>query len=258
MSQEEEALEEKHEISLNNQSSPPQVGIHSSVLECPHEYITANGVCAGCGTTHAGWAQKGRIYYSKGPSHVTSKVNDRSVLADLSKYNFPEDIKHEANDIFRKIGMPTKRSNERNKMLFFLVYTAYRQKNRVVNPQILGKEMGLTPGDINRALTAYSEVQTGYRPKIKRATPLDAIPELCNSLGLEHLSQDVLEIAKEILEKCPKLNEEFPHKVAGGILSYFMEYNGITMPREVFKNKVDFSDVTIKDIHQRITKIHNQ
>lgn len=243
MSQEEEATSEN---------------IHSSVLACPHEYITANGVCAGCGTTYAGWNQKGRVYYSKGPSHTVTKTNDRSVLGDLAKYNFPDDIKHEANDIFREIGMPTKRGNERNKMLFFLVYTAHRQKDRFVNPQVLGKEMGLSTGDINRALTAFSEVQTGYRPKIKRATPLDALPELCANLGLDHVTQDVLEIAKEVMEKCPSLKEEFPHKVAAGILSYFMEFNGIRVPADSFKKEVDFSDVTIKDIHQRITKIHNQ
>jgi hypothetical protein len=107
-------------------------------------------------------------------------------------------------------------------------------------------------------LTAFSEVHTGFRPKIKRATPLDALPELCASLELESITEDVLEMAKEIMEKCPSLNEEFPHKVSAGILSYFMEINGIKIPQELFKKKVDFSDVTIKDIHQRITKIHNQ
>jgi hypothetical protein len=232
--------------------------IHSSALDCPHEYIDTNGLCIGCGTIQESWYQKGRVYYSKTPLHNLTKVNDRNILKDLAGYNFPEDIKYEANDIFRKIGMPTKRGNERNKMLFFLVYTAFRQKGRFVNPQVLGKEMGLSPGDINRALTAFSEVQTGFRPKIKRATPLDALPELCASLELESITEDVLEMAKEIMEKCPSLNEEFPHKVSAGILSYFMEINGIKIPQELFKKKVDFSDVTIKDIHQRITKIHNQ
>lgn len=232
--------------------------IHSIVKACPHEYITTEGVCAGCGATYAGWNQKGRTYYSKGPSQTTGKINDRSIIPDLTKYNFPEDIMYEADDIFHQIGSPTKRSNERVKMLFFLVYTAHRNKGRFVNPQALGKTMGVSSGDINRALTAFSEVQTGYRPKINRTTPLDALPGLCDDLNLEQIKDDILVVGREILEKCPSLKEEFPHKVAAGILSYYMEYNGIRISPEVFKKTVDFSDVTINNIHQRITKIHNE
>lgn len=234
-----------------------EISIYREVLDCPHEYFTANGVCAGCGTTYPNWAVESNTSDYRNSTYVPNNYS-RNILGDLAEYSFPEDIKHEANKIFSDIGMPTKRSNERKKMLFYLVYTAYRQKGSFVNPQSLGKEMGLSPGDVNRALTAFSEVQTGFRPKIRKATPLDAIPNLCLNLGLDHITEDVVNLAKEILEKCPSLREEFPQKVAAGILSYFMEYNGILIPRDVFKNKVDFSDVTIKDIHQRITKIHNQ
>lgn len=229
-----------------------------SALECPHEYISANGVCAGCGITYAGWSHKGRNYYNKAPSHVITKVVDRNILSDLSKYNFPDEIKHAANAIFQKIGTPTRRGQERNKMLFFLVYSAHKEKGKIISPQALGKDMGLSNGDINRALTAYSEAQTGYRPPQIKISPIDALPELCESLNLDYLTEEAVEIAKDVLAKCPSLREEFPHKVAAGILRYYMDINGIQVSPEIFKEKVDFSDVTIKDIYERITIIHNQ
>lgn len=239
-------------------ASEIQIAVHTTILSCPHEYITTDGVCAGCGTTYAGWSCKGKIFHSKGPNHIITKINDRSILPDLAKYNFTEDIKHEANNIFLRIGRPTKRGKERDKMLFFLVYTAYREKQKFVNPQSLGKEMGLAPGDVNKALTTFSEAQTGYRPRIKRATLLDAIPKLCEELEHEEWIPELLEIGKDVLKKNRNLNEEFPQKVAAGIISYFMEFNGIKLPPEQLKEKVNLSDVTIKEIHQRITRIHNE
>lgn len=224
------------------------------MLECQHDYITGDGACQSCGAVMDGWTPTPRVYSTR----PASKSSERTVDADLSKYNFSQEIVDEANDIFRRIGRPTKRGNERKKMVFFLVYTAHRQKNCAVNPQSLGKRMDLEPGDINRALTAFSEVQTGYRPQFQRATPLAALPELCRCLDLEHVIDEVTEVGRDVISKCPSLNEEFPHKVAAGILSYYMDISGIKIDPRTFKNSVDFSDVTIKDIHRRITLIHNQ
>lgn len=232
--------------------------IYSSVIECPHEYITNNGVCAGCGLNYAGWNQKGKIYYNKTTLCPQNKSSDRNILNDLAKYSFPDEIRHEANEIFRKINMPTRRGRERSKMLFFLVYTAYREKGQAIDPQVLAKKMGLKGGDVSRALTLYSEAQTNYHPKIGKASAIDALVCLCSSLDLVDIIDDVKEMANEILSKCPTLNEEFPHKVSAGILTYFMEINGIKIPQDIFKRHVDFSDVTIKEIHQRIGKIYNQ
>lgn len=230
---------------------------HESISNCLHEYIGSEGSCSACGLSCSLYTPRTREPTGDKASLHFNKNNDRSIIPDLAKYNFPEDIKHHANDLFRKIGLPTKRSHERNKMLFYLIYTAYREKGQFISPQTLGKQMNLTQGDINRSLNQYSEVNTKYRPKICRATPIDALPELCSSLDLEHLIEDVKELGREILSKSPNLAEEFPHKVAAGILSYFMEFNGIKISNETFKRRVDFSDVTIKDIHQRIAKVHN-
>jgi hypothetical protein len=232
--------------------------IYSSVIECPHEYITNNGVCAGCGVNYAGWNQKGKVYYSKPTLCPQNKSGDRNILNDLAKYNLPDEIRHEANEIFRKINMPTRRGKERTKMLFFLVYTAYREKGLAVYPTALAKDMGLKPGDVSRALTSYSEAQTNYHPNIGKVSAIEALVCLCSSLEIIDIIDDVKEMANEILTKCPSLNEEFPHKVSAGILTYFMEINGIKIPQETFRKHVDFSDVTIKEIHQRIGKIYNQ
>jgi hypothetical protein len=237
--------------------SSDDVDVRSTILTCPHEYITASGVCAGCGTTCAAWNTKGKVFYKSKPAHLSSKTNTRSILPDLNAYNFPENIKYKADAIFDQLGAPTKRGNERKKMLFYLVYRAYQENDQVINPYNLGAEMGLQRTDVCKASNLFQD-NKGYRPRNKRALPTDALPDLCKELDLEHLTESVLELGNEILEKEPRLVDELPHKVAAGILVYFMEIHGIKISPELLKDKITFSEVTIKEIHQRVSKIHNQ
>lgn len=225
---------------------------------CPHEYIMSEGICAGCGLVCSDWSYGGRTFHSKGSTHVQNKVSTRTIIPDLNKYRIPDDIKNEADSIFHRIGAPTKRGNERNKMLFFCVYMAYKEKGHQIMPATLAKEMGLAPGQANKSLTTFSEVQTGYRPRSKKTLPVDLLPELCEKLQLDHITSEVMETAREILKKAPLLLEEFPSKVAAGILRYYTEINGIQINPVEFQTVVGFSDVTINDIHDRVSAIHNQ
>lgn len=220
------------------------------LAECTHEYITTEGSCGYCGLTDLYWN------YPKETS-APSKTVARSILTDLTKHNFPEEIKHTANEVYQRIGMMTKRGRERDKMLFFCVYTAYKSKGQCINPKVLAKEMGISNGDVNRALTSFSQIQTGFSLPSVKTSPIDTIPEFCTALNLDNVTEDVIELTKDILQKCPSLHEEFPHKVGAGILRYYIEINGIQIPSEVFRKTVEFSDVTIKDIYERIMRIHN-
>lgn len=222
-----------------------------SLIPCSHDHIARDGSCSQCGVICASFN-----FDRKCKQGVRSR-GERSIIHDLECYNFPEDIKYTADEIFHKIRAPTKRGKERSKMLFFLVYSAYREKNIPINPNYLGKEMKLTPGDVNRALNTFSEAQTGYRPPLIRTTPLDAITQICSHMNITHFEEEIIGLGEEVLSKVPFLGEELPYKVAAGIIRYYMECNGIQMSPSDFRQHIDFSDVTIKDIHERITKIHN-
>lgn len=222
-------------------------------MSCQHEYIMRNGACAECGVTFINLSSKGDFFEKE----YTFKPTNRSIASELTRFNQPDDICQKADEIYRKIGTPTKRGKERDKMLFFCLYSAYRESDIFANPQVLGQEMGLTNGDIARALTAFSEVQTGYRPKSLKTSPAEIIPQLCSSLGLDHISEEVIEILNDVIEKCPGLLEEFPHKVAAGALKYYMDINGIQIPNSSFHKVFCFSDITLKDVQERISMLHN-
>src|SRR5438874_12599243 len=76
--------------------------------------------------------------------------NNRSIMTDLEKYDFTLDIKHRANFIYNKMKLTVRRANKRKYLLFFCVYSAYKELNININPTELGKIFELKPGDIQK------------------------------------------------------------------------------------------------------------
>src|SRR5258708_17857264 len=97
-------------------------------------------------------------------THIETLVNDynysnkngRSIIADLEKYQFNDDIKLRSNLIYNKMKHSARRANKRQFLLFFCVYNAYKELGINVNPAELGRMFGLTQGQVQKTDSIFS------------------------------------------------------------------------------------------------------
>ena len=190
--------------------------------------------------------------------HVINRT-ERTILPDLKAYPFPDDIKNRADVIYNKMKYQVRRGKIRFQMLFFCVYYAHIELGRDVNHIQLGKQFGLTPGEVQKCDSIFSELQTGYKPPSKNASPLGYLPDYIRAMDLsEDLINDITLTASSILRKDPTLHQENPQTVAAGLLRYYMYSNGITTENPGKINSVTSrSNVTIDGMFRRICTIDN-
>ncbi len=199
------------------------------------------------------------------PVHVPHKQKgDRSILDELNQHPLSIDIKQRAQRIYQKLGPRTHRGNKRKQLLFYCMYSAdleYHAENPELqedsNPLVYQKMLGLSHGEVRKAMSIFSEAQTGYRPQTGKANPLGMIRGYCLE---HHISEEMVEpikiIGEKILRKAPELMEEYPQTVAAGLIKYVLEGMGELDPEE-FAKTVTLSQATITSMCKKIEKIDN-
>jgi transcription initiation factor TFIIIB Brf1 subunit/transcription initiation factor TFIIB len=190
-------------------------------------------------------------------SHAIVRTN-RTILADLKQYNFPDDIKNKANMIFNTMTYRVRRKKNRQQLLFYCIYTAHLELGKDVNPISLGKEFGLTNGQVQKTDSMFSPLQTGYQPPSTVITPMKYLPSYCEKMGLsKECTNDVISLAKSIMDREPALYQDSPQTVASGIFRYYLSINGIQCDPNIVSNITDRSSVTIDAMYRRISMIDN-
>lgn len=110
--------------------------------------------------------------------------NEHSILGDLKQYPFTDDIKNQADTIFKKMRYRVRRGKIRDQLVFYCVYCAHLELQRDVNPIQLGKQFGIDPGKVQRCYSTFSYLQTGYRPPFIYTSPLSYLPDYCRNMDL--------------------------------------------------------------------------
>jgi len=200
------------------------------------------------------------------PVHVPIKhKGDKSILDELNQYRLRPEIKQKAQKIFLKLGRGTHRGNKRKQLLFYCIYSAeleyhdeHPEIEEDVDPGIIRKLVGISHGSMRRAMSMFSEIQTGYRPKTGEANPLGMIRCYCleNHIS-EELVEPIKELGKKILDKHPKLKEEYPQTVAAGLIKYCLTTMGVEIDNKSFSKNVNLSEATINSMYKRIAKADN-
>jgi hypothetical protein len=183
----------------------------------------------------------------------------RSILGDLQKYPFPDDIKNRADVIHSKMRNKVHRSKVRDQMLFYCVYCAHLELQRDCNPIQLGMQFKLTPGEVQRCDSLFSPLQTGYRPPSLTTSPLGYLPDYCQAMELtSDALEEITRMGAAVLKKDPSLLQENPQTVAAGMLRYYIVSNGITTEDPLKITRVTTrSHVTIDGMYRRIAIIDN-
>jgi transcription initiation factor TFIIIB Brf1 subunit/transcription initiation factor TFIIB len=224
----------------------------NELVECQHTSLNTEGYCETCGL------KLQRLYANESITQII-KHSDRSITKDLETLSIPEDIKHKAVEIFLKLNAMTKRGNKRKQLIFFCIYNAYNELGYPQDPRSIAKIAGIKNNEMTKALSSFSEAQTGYRPPDMVVTAKVYLPKYCESLNLsEETQRGVMEFADTILAKDPNLQENFPQKVAAGILLYYLTIHGINVNKKDYAKIFDLSEVTVTNMYKYVAKVDNQ
>jgi hypothetical protein len=167
----------------------------------------------------------------EGTSHDCnySNKNGKSILGELAKYHFSDAINAKANIIYGQMNNATCRANNRPCLLFHCVYNAHKDLGLPVNVSDLGKIFGLTQGQIQKTNSKFSPNNTGYKPTYREISALHFLPGFCEQLGITEYTEDIMDYAKNILDKNPALIQLVAQTVAAGLLKYYLTINGIVL-----------------------------
>ncbi len=200
------------------------------------------------------------------PVHASMKMKtDKYALEELNEYPLQPEIKQRAHRIYTDMKLPTHRGNKRKQLLFFCIYNAHLEYlhehpeiEEDIDPGYVRQMVGISHGSMRRAVSMFSELQTGYRSKTGKANPIGMIRGYCMENNIsEELVDPIKEIGKKILEKEPKLFEEYPQTVAAGLIKYTLMTIGVEIDSKSFAKNVRLSEATINSMYKRIAKIDN-
>ena len=175
----------------------------------------------------------------------------RTIRHELSKYNFPEEILIESDNIYQQLNINIKRKDNRLMLKFFLIYNAYINLNRVNDPLKLADIIGLDRNKINKVFKVFSSENTGYEIKDIQISPLDYIPIYYKESGLQYDGlEHLMKFAKQIIAKDRTLLEKSPQIVAAGMIIYYLKINCIKSSEHFIKSINRSENDMIKMINQ--------
>lgn len=198
-------------------------------------------------------------FSSQGEGHciITSKRN--GMIDDLKNIDFQYDdeLLNKANEIFGKMGRPTRRVHKRVLLLWYVVYQAHRELKREFNIEELMGHFGINKNDGLKALSQFSRIQTGYRPPREIYTAANFIPSYCKNFNLDEttINNFVLK-SEQLYKKDPSLRDAPPRTMALGIIHYCLKINGIILEDEntlsniskISRNAIDNASIKISQI----------
>lgn len=188
---------------------------------------------------------------------ISRRIIDRSILPDIEEMAFPDVVKAKANEIHSKFRISTKRGERRKRMIFFCIYHAYKDLDIPPDNVHISRIIGIDVKSIGKAFTECAPPNTGYIPRHKTIKSTDYISSYFYLTGLsEQNCDDVISMAKGIIQKDKTLKDEIPQIVAAGILLYFMEINGVTSDRD-FPAALGKSALTLSNMKKKVEAVHN-
>lgn len=228
---------------------------------CNHETIGLNSECTECGMLVKTICNN--VFVSD-----NTETSVGSILKDMEALNFPAEIKKKADDIYKrikKVECSTHRGKKRKKLIAFCIYNAYKEINSSetgetysFDPKYITKSLGLKFSDLTKASSMFSEVQTGYKTVAIKSTPKEYIKIFGEKLGFfEDTINSILSLYDEILLKDKSLLEDYPNKVASGIILYFITINGLKYTKKDMAEYTSLTEVTIGSMFNKISLIHN-
>lgn len=191
---------------------------------------------------------------SKSKRHISSP---RSIVTELSKYNFSEQVIIKANQIFMEMKPGIKRRRNRLYLHYACVYYAYLELNTPTDPNDLALKIGIDKKEINTALNKYSATKTQYKQKVNlKINPVVCFLKLfCSNLDLtSDQYNEMVYIYNRISDKIETNNIRL---LAGGIISYYCYVNEIKIRNSKIAKVSNVGEIEMKLMKKDVRKYDN-
>jgi transcription initiation factor TFIIIB Brf1 subunit/transcription initiation factor TFIIB len=200
------------------------------------------------------WVESKHIARSKSKQQV-------SIYEELcDKYSIPPNLAQKANYIYcnSRIKERIHRKNNRMAMLFYCVYCAAKELDMPIEPVQLGACFNLKPTDINRCLSMYSPLSTGYTPPQKLVQPTHYIRTYGLQLNLQpDIITSIEELSTRLINKYDKLKEDNPVTLAAGLLIYGITIYGVNIDMKEIVKITNKTETTLEKLSTRIAELDN-
>lgn len=201
------------------------------------------------------YGENKKIYITS--NDLSGSSDERSIYRDLIHLDIPDDIKREADNLYKKANIPIKRGKKRLFIIYYFLDCAYDSLNIECNPKDLACLVGIEPTEIRTATSLGSRYNESFCPKFKIKTPYNFISSqfMCSNLSLECLP-DINKLCDRILKINTDLKDERPQYVSAAIILYYMIINGIHIDK-YFYEKINISEGVLQSIKKRIAIADN-
>lgn len=187
-----------------------------------------------------------------------SRPRESTLLSEIASFQIPDNVRTQAQEVARRLKLPIRRGKKRRQLLFYCLYSAYAELNIVQDPVTIATMVGIERSQIGRALSLFSEAQTGYAPPMHTASAVDFVPRYAEQIGLPTRTiGELVSIAQTVIEADSELAESYPQKVAAAIVSYYLALNNIAISSANLTSLSGFSEPTIKSVVKRVACVHN-
>jgi transcription initiation factor TFIIIB Brf1 subunit/transcription initiation factor TFIIB len=219
---------------------------NENMEQCEHLNVI-NSSCIDCGIMMDEFIGSGKS--------VKEKQVHKSIISNLEKLGFNEQIRNAANQIYLKLQTVTKK-NDLPMLYFFCVFNACINTGTVEDPIKLAEKIGLPKNKIQKALNEFSN--SSFKTPSILYTAIDLIPGFCESLNFnEDDIEGTVKLAQRLFLKAEDLMDESPRKIAGAIIQYYMSINGMSFNKKEFAKIIRLSDVTINNSYRKICELDN-
>jgi len=202
-----------------------------------------------------------------------SERSGRSILKDLSKTRVPAHVASRANSIFLQLTLGTKRRNERDLVIFFCVYEAYRSLKKenngdpvarvayTVDPAMVYRDLCMKPRKklgsfMNKAYKDFG-LGKGYRPVQVVNTAEEFVYVFFEYTTLEQQSLgDIIILTRRIMAADPYLINHLPQMMAAAIISYYFDTISARLPQSFYTDIMKTPSM-LSDLKRVVKKLDN-
>ena len=202
------------------------------------------------------------IFQSYNGFHSNQSNKESSIIPDLQKYKFADDIIEESNRIYASWGYPKHRKQRRIFLLFACVYQSYHNLRKVFYPKQLAEIFEMDPNNIGQATKLISRY-SNQSDKVSIKTALDFIGDLADAVNLPYSDrEELISLTDELVDKADRedlFDDYKPQHVAILILKHYCDINSY-LTDEDFENLIiryKVSKNAIKNIKDTIHNLYN-
>jgi transcription initiation factor TFIIIB Brf1 subunit/transcription initiation factor TFIIB len=237
-------------------------------MDCKHLDIISESdmlICSECGEEVKKTISFGKDFKTSSPGKNNSrciqrKNEEKSIFADLSQYQLPQNIIDTANQIFKRVTKGgTYRGHHRLSLIFACVFNSYKQHKMAISIDALKEKFNNSINNkcISKGLkiVGIGLKDSGNLPAF-HITPYNLVEEIllqfdANDQQIKHVKG----LYKSIENKSSLLNRSRPQSVAAGIVYWYMWKNNKNISIDDFSKRVKLSTLTIMKLYNEISKL---